>query len=123
MFSFEALELSRARNRDDPGSLCEEPRERDLRGRGVLPLGDALQQVDRRLSRHTELCAAPRADSMEAGLVPAGGWDIYRAGVLSNILNRRRRYSSLRSCPKLHFFPRCRRATHADHSNRIDLPN
>jgi len=33
--------------------LCEQPGERDLRGRGAFPLGDALQQFD-----HRHVCGA-----------------------------------------------------------------
>jgi hypothetical protein len=43
---FEPGELRRARNRHDPGLLRQQPRKRDLRRRGMLPLGERLQPLD-----------------------------------------------------------------------------
>ena len=42
----ETMELRRARNRNDPGFLREQPRKRDLRRRRTLPLSDSSEQLD-----------------------------------------------------------------------------
>src|SRR5204863_4311645 len=56
----EPVQLRRAGDRDDPRLLREQPGERDLRGRRVLPLSDALEEVDERAVRR------PRAGVGEA---------------------------------------------------------
>jgi hypothetical protein len=43
----EPKELTRARNGNDPRFLGEEPRERELAGRGALALGDCLRSEGR----------------------------------------------------------------------------
>src|SRR5262245_20708408 len=43
---FESGDLRCARNRHDPRLLCQQPCERDLRRRGVLPRGERLQPLD-----------------------------------------------------------------------------
>src|SRR5687768_9929278 len=42
----ETMELRRARDRHDPGLLCQEPGERDLGGSRVVALGDPAEQLD-----------------------------------------------------------------------------
>jgi hypothetical protein len=42
----QAMQLRGARNGDDPGLLSEDPRQRDLGGRCLLPLSNLADQVD-----------------------------------------------------------------------------
>ena len=43
---FETMQLRRARNRNDPRPLREQPRQRNLRRRCTFAVGDYLQPVD-----------------------------------------------------------------------------
>src|SRR5947209_11826819 len=45
------VQLRGARNRHDPRLLCEQPSERDLSGRRLLPLRDLAEQINQRLIR------------------------------------------------------------------------
>src|SRR4051794_13751883 len=43
------MQLGRTGNRHDPRLLHQQPRERDLRRRRVLPLGESREEIDERL--------------------------------------------------------------------------
>jgi len=59
--------------------LCERPGERDLRGRGAFPLGDALQQFDHRHVCGARVRCKARRDAAEVGAAE-GRARIDRAG-------------------------------------------
>ena len=65
------MELRGARDGDDPGLLGEQPGERDLGGRRLLPLGDAAEQVDQGLIRLQGLGREARQGAAEVGAVEA----------------------------------------------------
>src|SRR3954462_6411135 len=49
------MQLRRARNRHDPGLLCEQPGERELGRRHLLLLRESVEQINQRLIRFTIL--------------------------------------------------------------------
>jgi len=59
--------------------LCEQPGERDLRGRGAFPLGDAFQQFDHRHVCGARVRCKARRDAAEVGAAE-GRARIDRAG-------------------------------------------
>src|SRR5947208_4941721 len=59
--------------------LCEQPGERDLRGRGAFPLDDALQQFDHRHVCGARVRCKARRDAAEVGAAE-GRARIDRAG-------------------------------------------
>ena len=61
----EPMQLGRAWNRHDPRLLREQPRERDLRRRRLLPLGERLQPLDEGQIRLPVLLGEARDDVAE----------------------------------------------------------
>ena len=68
----QALQLRGARDRNDPRLLGEQPGERDLRGRRLLPFGDPAEQID-------QAWFAFRASGVKRGTM-------LRKSVLSNVV-------------------------------------
>src|SRR5262249_12056896 len=66
---FEARELRRAGNRHDPRPLCEQPRKRDLRGRGLLSDCHGCKELDERPIRFARLRFEARKRVAEVVLV------------------------------------------------------
>ena len=62
---FEAVALRRPWDRHDPGLLRQQPGERDLRRRRLLPLGELLQPLDERQVRLPVLRREARDDVAE----------------------------------------------------------
>ena len=70
MFSSSRRELRRARNGNNPRLLCEQPRQSDLRGRGVLLLGDRAEQIHEGLIRLSMLQARSEAAMLRKSALP-----------------------------------------------------
>src|SRR2546425_4441460 len=68
----EPMTLGRPWDRDDPGLLRQQPRERDLRGRRLLPLGEGGQPLDEREIRFPVLGGEARDDVAKVGTVECG---------------------------------------------------
>ena len=68
----QAMQLRGARDGDDPGLLGEQPGERDLGRRRLLPLGDLAEQVDQGLVRLPGLRREAGDGAAEVGAVELG---------------------------------------------------
>jgi len=68
----EPMALRGARDRHDPWLLGEQPRERDLRGRGFLLFRERGEPVDERQIRFPVLRRESRNDVAEVGTVERG---------------------------------------------------
>src|SRR5205823_13768908 len=68
----EPMTLGRPWDRDDPGLLRQQPRERDLRGPRLLPLGEGGQPLDEREIRFPVLGGEARDDVAKVGTVACG---------------------------------------------------
>ena len=67
------MHLSRAGNRHDPRFLRQQPRERNLRGRRILPSSNMAEQIDQRLIGLHRLWGETRKPASEVGFVEGGG--------------------------------------------------
>src|SRR5436190_19272890 len=68
----EAMQLRSAGDRNDPGFLCEQPRERDLRGRRMLPECDSAEQINENLIGLASLRLEARNGVAEVAAVERG---------------------------------------------------
>src|SRR5262249_19149368 len=68
----ETVELRRARDRNDPRLLGEEPRERDLGGRGLLLAADPPEEIDHGLIRLAIFRSESRQGIAKIGFVERG---------------------------------------------------
>jgi hypothetical protein len=69
---FEAMRLRRAWDGDDPWLLGQQPRERDLSGRRLLPCRYPRQQIDQGLVRSAVLRSEARDGIAEVGAAQLG---------------------------------------------------
>ncbi|SRR5712691_8209590 len=67
------MHLSRAGNRHDPRLLRQQPRERNLRGRRILPSSNMAEQIDQRLIGLHRLWGETRKPASDVGFVEGGG--------------------------------------------------
>src|SRR6185369_8032621 len=68
----QAMKLRRARDGNDPRLLREQPRERDLSRRRLLPLSDLAKEIHQGLIRFPSLRRETRDDVAEVGTVERG---------------------------------------------------
>ena len=69
---FEAMQLRRAGDRNDPRFLCEQPRERDLRGRRMFLECDSAEQINQNLVGLASLRLEARNGVAEVAAVKRG---------------------------------------------------
>src|SRR5262245_35224310 len=70
----QALQLRRARDRNDPRLLLEQPGEGNLRGCGLLPLCDPPKKINQRLIRFPSLRSEARNDVADVRTIERGAF-------------------------------------------------